>query len=479
MKKIKDWKIVKALRMRLDIFGEGGTVVNATTGYVNAQTGDVESFDSSYTLDPTIKTYYDTELLENSRDKRYFAQFGMKQPLPKNHGKTVEWRKWKTLPPAMKALQEGVTPRGRKMGETVITKMISQHGDYVERTDVLDLHALDNVGLAASEELGSAAAQTQDLLIRNELLTGTNVMIADELDSNGDPIEVAVRWKLKGKAYLTGDMVAQAVTKMEVDKVPQLDGRYYVCIIHPYCKYDIRRDPDWTEAHQYAAVEEIFNGEIGELHGARFICTTNAKVWAPKTLFTDAQRYLTVAAYANNATGTAAVGTATAYRITVSETLTADLGKKLVGRSVLLEASGNDVELLKIVGTDATNKYLYLSGAPVNTPTQGNYLNPGEGGKETHADNQQNAVFACTFLGKDGYGIIDPDGAGLEMIYHDKRIAGGALEQKSTIGYKFEMATAILYQERILRLECLSKYSKTAQDVLDQYEEGFDDQYAA
>ena len=29
----------------------------------------------------------------------------------------------------------------------------------------------------------------------------------------------------------------------------------------------------------------------------------------------------------------------------------------------------------------------------------------------------------------------------------------------------------------MLRLECLSKYSGTAQDVLDQYEDGFDEQY--
>jgi len=390
----------------------------------------------------------------------------------------MEWRKWNTIPPAMKALQEGVNPRGRKLGETLVTKMLTQHGDFVEKSDILDLHAVDDVGVGATKELGSASAQTQDLLIRNELLKGTNAMIADEVDENGDATEVAVRWKLKGKAYLTGDMVAQAVTKMETDLVPQIEGRYYVCLIHPYNKYDIRKDPDWTNAHQYAAVEEIFNGEIGELHGARFIVTTNCKVWAPKPLLSESQRYLTVAAYSATAADTATEGTATKYRITVSETLDAETGKKLVGRSVLLETSGDNVELLYIAGTKAASKYLYLEEAPVNTPAQGDYLNPGEGGKEIHTDGQQNAVFACTFLGEDAYGLVDPDGAGLEMIYHDKRIAGGPLELKSTIGYKFEEATAILYQERILRLECLSKYSKTAKDALDKFEDEEYEQYA-
>ncbi|MBQ9342792.1 MAG: N4-gp56 family major capsid protein [Clostridia bacterium] len=463
------WATVMALfargEMDLETFGNEGNVVNATVGYVNANTGTVTAFDTNYTLDPTLKTYYDTELLENSRDKRYFAQFGMKQPLPRNKGKTAEWRKFKTIPPAIRPLNEGINPNGRKLGEMAITKTVTQHGDFIEKTDVLDLHAIDNMGLAATEELGAAAAQTQDLLIRNEVICGTNVLCADTIGSDDTVTENNIRWKMTGKAYLTGDMVAQAVTKMEVDKVPQIDGRYYVAIIHPYCKYDIRKDPDWVHAHEYAAVEEIFNGEIGELHGARFVVTTNAKVWAPKPLNGTTSRYLSVTAYANNASTTATAGTATAYRITVSETPADDL----VGRYVLLEQSGAITEQLKIVGINNTSKYLYLEEAPANTPANGNYLNPGEGGKELHTDGKQNAVFACVFLGKDAYGIVDPDGAGLEMIYHDKRLAGGALELKSTIGYKFETATAILYQERMLRVECLSKYSGTAKDVLDEW----------
>lgn len=458
--------------MDLETFGGEGTVVNATVGYVNTNTGATTSFDSTYTLSPTLKEYYDTEMLDNSRAKRYFAQFGKKQPLPAGNGKTVEWRKAKTIPPAMRPLNEGINPNGRKLGETTVSKTITQHGDYVEKSDVLDLHAVDDMGLIATEELGAAAAQTQDLLIRNEVVCGTNVLCADTVNDDNTITENNIRWKMTGKAYLTGDVVAQAVTKMEVDKVPQIDGRYYVAIIHPYCKYDIRHDDDWVHAHEYAAVEEIFNGEIGELHGARFIVTTNAMVWAPKALG-PSNRYLSVTAYASNASTTATKGTATAYRITVSETPE----DRIVGRYALLEHSGANVEQLKIVGINSTSKYLYLEEAPVNSPANGDYLNPGEGGKELHTDGKQNAVFACMFLGKDAYGIVDPDGAGLEMIYHDKRLAGGPLELSSTIGYKFETATAILYQERMLRVECLSKYSGTAKDALDEWTEEELNQY--
>ena len=41
----------------------------------------------------------------------------------------------------------------------------------------------------------------------------------------------------------------------------------------------MRKSEDWKEAHKYADVTPIFNGEIGELHGVRFVESTAAKIW--------------------------------------------------------------------------------------------------------------------------------------------------------------------------------------------------------
>jgi N4-gp56 family major capsid protein len=65
-------------------------------------------------------------------------------------------------------------------------------------------------------------------------------------------------------------MVAKAVTKMKKDRVPTINGKYYA-VIHPSVAYDLRKSKEWIEAHKYSATSEIFNGEIGELHGCRFI----------------------------------------------------------------------------------------------------------------------------------------------------------------------------------------------------------------
>ena len=168
--------------LNLQLFA-AGTLVNATTNYVNADTGATTAFSGDNTLTPGMKTYYDTALLENARNEHYFTQFGKHVPLPAHHSRTIEFRKWNTLPNAPE-LTEGVIPSGEKMGQTTLTASLKQHGMFVAITDLLDLHYIDPVLQGATEELGASAGETQDILCRNELQTGTNVMFADTV-TNG------------------------------------------------------------------------------------------------------------------------------------------------------------------------------------------------------------------------------------------------------------------------------------------------------
>lgn len=459
------------LILNLKLFDGAGSVVNTTDGYTNVNTGVQTAFNGQYTLSPGMKEFYKTEMLENSRPQQYFAQFAEKLPLPKNNGMTLERRKWNVLPPAIKALTEGVNPKGERMGQSVVRATIRQYGSYVEISDVLETHHVDNTMLGASEELGAQHGQTEDLLVRNALSTGTNIMMCDVVDNSGQYVSTPqTRWMLQGKAYFTPDMAAQAETKMFKEKVPKI-GNYYVGIMHPSVAHDFRRSDDFTEFHKYAAVEEIFNGEIGEMHGIRFVKTTNAPVYVGGPLLSDAQRYLTVAAYAKlQQAASATTGDGTMYEITVDEALTQEIAEKLIGRYVLLEdisASGAVVEQFKIMGVSHATKKLYIDEEPSTTPADGDYLNPGEGGAEKHSGGQV-AVYGTFIMGKNAYGIVDPEGAGFEMIAHDRRIAGGPLELKSTIGWKMSQAVLMQYPERILRVESTSRYSGIDVDVLDE-----------
>lgn len=244
------------------------------------------------------------------------------------------------------------------------TGSINQYGTYTAVSDVLETRAYDPIIMAATEEMGASAAETQEVLIRDGLLVNTNVLYCDNVTiASGDvastptsPAEMEATTITM--SMFTPDMVAKAVTLMKKNRVPAINGKYYA-VIHPSVAYDLRKSKDWIDAHKYAAVSEIFNGEIGELHGARFIENT----FAP------------------------------------------------------------------ILGGDYQNK--------AGTVTYATYM-----------------------FGKDGFGIIDPEGGALEMIVKDKGQVGGPLEQFSTIGYKFETNGAtMLYSERVLRIMSCSSYS--------------------
>ena len=257
----------------LQLFATAGAVVNTTGGTVNADTGAGET---SQAMSGELKAFYDTELLENARVEMFYAQFAKRQPLPRGNGTTVEWRKWNTFEKANE-LREGVIPDGQKFGMSSKTGTISQYGTYAAISDKLEMHAYDDTILGATEEMGASAAETQETLIRDALLTNTNVMYCDNINLStgakvGDTPTGCENLEATAEtmSLLTPDMVARAVTKLKKDKVPTIGGKY-CAVIHPSVAYDLRRSKEWVEAHKYAAPGEIFNGEIGELHGCRFI----------------------------------------------------------------------------------------------------------------------------------------------------------------------------------------------------------------
>jgi N4-gp56 family major capsid protein len=296
------------INFHLQMFADAGTVVNATGNYVNAYTGDVTAFEGVNTLSGELKTFYDTELLENARVEMFYAQFAKKQALPANHGTTVEWRKWNTFAKAGQ-LQEGVIPTGQKFGMSSKTGSINQYGTYATVSDKLELRAYDDVILGATEEMGASAAETQETLIRNALLVNTNVLYCDNITlatgaSAGTPTKPAeMEASATVMSLLTPDMVAKAVTKLKKDRVPTINGKYYA-VIHPSVAYDLRKSKEWIEAHKYAATSEIFNGEIGELHGCRFI----ENVFAPILGGADYQNKATTVTYATYFFGKDAFG---------------------------------------------------------------------------------------------------------------------------------------------------------------------------
>lgn len=220
------------------------------------------------------KTFYDMTLLDEAQAALVHDQFAQKRPIPQNGGKTIEFRKFASLPKATTPLTEGVTPDGKSLNVTAITATVAQYGDYITQSDVLELTSIDNTIVEATKILGRQAGLTLDTVTRNVLQSGTNVTYCPK--SNGD--EVTSRTGLDTTCQLTVKVVQQVVAKLKGQNAPTINGKY-VGIIHPYVAYSLMRDPEWIDAHKYAQPDNLFTGEIGEIAGVRFVETTEAKVY--------------------------------------------------------------------------------------------------------------------------------------------------------------------------------------------------------
>lgn len=238
--------------------------LNVQTTLMNGQ--------SPYTndLSPEMKTFYDKALLKFAKPNLVHDQFAQKRNIPKNGGKTIEFRRYSQLPKALTPLVEGVTPTGQNLNVTTVSATVDQYGGYITLSDVLLLTAIDNNLMEAIELLGDQAGRTLDTITREVLCSGTNVIYA-----GGAQGRTAITTANK----LSVDDIKKAVRELKVGLAKKING-YYVAIVHPDCVYDLENDDEWINASQYAGSTQIFEGEIGKLYGVRFVESTEAKIWA-------------------------------------------------------------------------------------------------------------------------------------------------------------------------------------------------------
>ena len=238
---------------------------------VTTQTG------SGQDLSVEMKTYYSDYLIDLAEPELVHDQFGQKHPIPKNGGKTIEFRKYSPLAKALTPLTEGVTPSGKKLNVSNLTATVAQYGDYIELSDVLLLTAIDNNLVQATKLLASQAGRTLDTITREVLNGGTNVQYAEG--------QVSARNALVGGSatasdnhYLTVKAIRMAVRYLRVMNAPKINGDY-AGIIHPDCEYDLMSDPDWKNPHEYVDTDNIYENEIGKIAGVRFVESSEAKIW--------------------------------------------------------------------------------------------------------------------------------------------------------------------------------------------------------
>ena len=370
-----------------------------------------------------MKTFYSDYLIDLAEPELVHDQFGQKHPIPKNGGKVIEFRQYDPLPEQTTPLVEGVTPDGQSLTVKTITSEVKQYGGYVTLSDMLMMTAIDNNLLQATKLTASQAGRTLDTITREIINAGTVVQFSQGQVDSRDELYYTSE---DDNCNLTVDAIKRAVRFLETQDAPQING-YYVGIIHPYSKYDLMKDPDWKTPHEYVDTENVYQNEIGELYGVRFVQSSRAKVFAGADLASDS-RTLTV-----NGSGVSATKTVPFDGGTVE-------ASALVGRMVNIGGTVTKV---------TANTTSQLTVADNVTAADNTVIYPGEGGKDG-AD-----VYSTLVLGDDAYGVTEITGGGLQHIVKQLGSAGSGdpLNQRATVGWKATKTAEILVQQYMVRIE--------------------------
>lgn len=418
------------INFSLKLFG-AGDVINTTAS--NAVGND---------LSAEMKTFYDKALIELASPNLVHDQFGQKRNIPKNGGKSVEFRCFSTLPKATKALTEGVTPSGNKLNVKSIVCAPEQYGDYIELSDVFELTAVDNTVIEATRKLADQAGRTLDTIVRNELNGGTNVMYCPAISGDGTETEVVGRSELDGSCALTVKQVYKAAAELKAMNAPKIDGSY-VGIIHPYVAYDLMQDAGerWLNVGEYATPEGRFVGEIGMVGGVRFVETSEAKIF--KSVDVGATGFTAHSSYDR---------TVNVYGV---------YEPQVFSELVPVKISRGDSEFIAYLSSieygdgEEFTSFVFDEDLPA-------YIEEGDGLTVLGGTKDGSSIFSTLILGADAYGVTELEG-GIENIVKQKGYGSDPLNQRSSVGWKAMKCAKRLVEEYMIRVESTSKFAPKAE----------------
>jgi N4-gp56 family major capsid protein len=233
-------------------------------------------------IQPALQAYYDRNLLDRAIPADVHGRFGQVRPIQTRSGNQIKFRRYESLSAATTPLVEGVTPSGSQITTTDVTATLSQFGDYVNVTDMVDLTNQDAVLTEVGMVLGEQAGVTVDQVRRDVLVAGTNAIFTNGVARNHAEHGALVR-RSAYRDPLHGPP--------EREVCPQHhQGRYqnvgtvgiraaYIGLVHPDTEAQLESIPGYIPVTEYSDAMQAEDDECGSFRNIRFFRSTNCKVF--------------------------------------------------------------------------------------------------------------------------------------------------------------------------------------------------------
>ncbi|MFF3923102.1 N4-gp56 family major capsid protein [Paenibacillus lactis] len=233
---------------------------NSTTG-VNALTAEQH-------------TYYQDAMLERLIPGLIWTKFGEKKNIPKRKGATTNFRRLNSLDVVTTALTEGVTPDGVNLDITPINATVREYGNWTKISEFINLAGFDPLMTEVAELMGENAGESIDVIVRDVVSAGTNVMYAGGKTS---------RATIAATDTITALDILKARRTLKRNKAKQIrlpnGGTDYVALVHTDVAMDLMQLDEWKKANVENATSDFRDGSIGRLYGIRFYEVDNGVVF--------------------------------------------------------------------------------------------------------------------------------------------------------------------------------------------------------
>jgi len=217
-----------------------------------------------------LQEYFSKSLLDTIEETLVLDQFASKQSLPEKSGSnSMRFFRYAAGDAAnVSAITEGTNPAANALAIDSIDVDLEQFGQVIAISDLASATELFNNLEQATLRVGRDSALKMDSLIRDELFRNdTGIPAANNIFSGS-----TTSWGSSITAVDATDFL-DAATSLKIQSATPING-FYIAVVGPQVARDLMNDGDWIAAHHYANPDSIVRGEIGRLHGVRFVETT-------------------------------------------------------------------------------------------------------------------------------------------------------------------------------------------------------------
>jgi len=227
-------------------------------------------------ITPAVDAWFNKALLVRNKPRLIHSLFGSRESIPSGHGKTIVWRRWAQLATREAQVLDGVTPAASILSKQDISATLAQYIGWVLITDVLEFTCDNKILAQGATELNDQMLRTEDLLIRNVLVSTASVTTA----SHGTPEVTCLN---------SDDIETIANNLQNVDAAPiapQIDASVKVAtapvsasfwaFMNTALNRDLSRCVGFQKVSEYSQQTSVLEAERGSVDEVRFLASSVA-----------------------------------------------------------------------------------------------------------------------------------------------------------------------------------------------------------